>query len=89
MDCVVTNAALDMETWHDCETVQCRAGWVVELAGEAGRKLERKTTTAFAALMIYKASSTIRVSPTRFYDPNEVALADIKRCAEAENHLPI
>jgi hypothetical protein len=57
---------------------------VVTLAGEAGRALEEKTSTAFAAMQIYKASSPIRVSPARFYDPNEAAKADIERCATME-----
>jgi len=35
----------------------CRAGWVVALAGEPGRELEKITSTKFAAIQIYKASS--------------------------------
>ena len=35
-------------------------------------------------MMIYKASSNIRVSPNRFYDTNEAALTDIQRCAAEE-----
>lgn len=46
--------------------------------------LEAKTSTLFAAMQIYKASSSIRVAPTRFFGQNEIALADIKRCAELE-----
>jgi hypothetical protein len=76
-----------MESWHTCETTHCRAGWVVTLAGEEGKKLEKKTSTLFAAMQIYKASSTIRVSPTSFYDSNEVAMKDMKRCAEEEKNL--
>ena len=40
--------------------------------------------TEFAAKQIYKASSPIKVSPTRFFEPNDVAMADIERCAELE-----
>jgi hypothetical protein len=76
--------ALNMGDWHTCDTTHCRAGWVVHLAGEAGKKLERQTSTLFAAMQIYKVSSDIPVSPTRFYEKNEVALADMKRCAEME-----
>jgi len=77
--------ALDMSTWHVCETTHCRAGWVVTLAGEAGKKLESETDTCFAAMMIYKKSSPeIHVPPTRFFDSSEVAMADIRRCAEEE-----
>ena len=76
--------ALNMSTWHTCETTHCRAGWVVTLAGEEGKKLEANTSTLFAAMLIYKESSPIRVSPTRFFETNEVAMADMKRCAELE-----
>jgi hypothetical protein len=77
--------ALDMSTWHTCETTHCRAGWVVQLAGEPGAKLERQTSTLFAAMQIYKASSPVQVSPVRFFESNEVALEDMKRCAELES----
>jgi hypothetical protein len=73
-----------MGHWHTCETTHCRAGWVVHLAGEEGKKLERRTSTQFAASQIYKASSKIHVATTRFFESNEVALADMKRCAELE-----
>lgn len=63
-------------------------GWVVKLAGADGAKLEAATTTEFAAMMIYKASSDIRVSPVRFYETNDVAMADIERCAEEEAKQP-
>ncbi len=80
-----TEESLDMSTWHSCETTHCRAGWVVQLAGEAGKKLEEQTSTLFAAQQIYyKSSPNIGVSPTRFYESNEVALKDIERCAKEE-----
>jgi hypothetical protein len=75
---------LDMSTWHTCETTHCRAGWVVTLAGTKGKALEKATSTEFAAMQIYKASSPILVSPVRFYETDEVALADIERCAQEE-----
>jgi hypothetical protein len=80
--------AFDMGAWHTCETTHCRGGWVVALAGEAGKVLEERTTTLFAAMQIYKASSTVRVSPTRFFETNEVAMKDIERCAEEEKAFP-
>lgn len=77
--------ALNMSYWHSCDTAHCRAGWVVVLAGEAGRELERKTSTPFAAMQIYKASDPAnRVSPTRFFDSASVAMDDMKRLAEIE-----
>ena len=76
-----------MSTWHSCETRHCRAGWIVHLAGEKGYALEKATNSVFAALQISKASSPILISPVRFFETNEVAMADIKRCAEEEAKL--
>ena len=75
---------LDMSTWHSsCGTSHCRAGWVVTLAGEAGALLEKKTSTLFAAMQIYKASDPDHpVPPPRFFGSNDDALADMKRMAE-------
>jgi len=56
----------------------------VTLAGKEGRNLEEKTSTLFAAMQIYKASSSIRVYPPRFFDENEKALEDMKQCSEKE-----
>jgi hypothetical protein len=71
-----------MNDWHSCDTTHCRAGWVVHLAGEAGYALERKTSALFAAQQIYKASG-YEISPVRFFDTDEQAMADIRRCAVA------
>ena len=76
--------ALNMGDWHTCDTTHCRAGWVVFLAGEAGKKLEQHTSTLFAALQIYNASSPIEVSPVRFFEDNNTALEDMRKCAELE-----
>ena len=73
-----------MAKWHTCETTHCRAGWVVSLAGKAGKDLEEKTNTPLAAMAIYRASSDIRVSPSMFYVSDGEALKDMKRCAEEE-----
>jgi hypothetical protein len=71
---------LDMRNWH-CGTAHCRAGWVVTLAGEAGKALEAATSTLFAAMQIYRASDpTWRMSD--FFASNKEALADMKRLAE-------
>ena len=72
-----------METWHTCETTHCRAGWVVTLAGDAGKALEDLHNTELAAMLIYEASG-YKINPARFYDSNDDALADMKRLAEAE-----
>lgn len=76
---------LDMSDWHKCETTHCRAGWIVTLAGKDGAMIEKQTSTLFAAMQIYKASSTIRVSPVRFYETTDVAMKDIERCAAEES----
>jgi len=77
--------ALDMGNWHTCETTHCRAGWVVTLAGEAGKKLEAFHNTALAASLIYKASSPLPVTMPRFYETVPQAMADMKRLADLEN----
>lgn len=76
--------ALDMGDWHTCDTTHCRAGWVVVLAGEKGLKLEKQTSTLFAAMQIYKKSSEIKVFTRRFFESNEEAMVDMKRCAKEE-----
>jgi len=74
-----------MSDWHsDCGTTHCRAGWVVVLAGEEGLKLEKQTSTEFAAKQIYKKSSDIRVSSNKFFVNNEESMEDIIRCAKEE-----
>lgn len=79
--------ALEMGSWHSCKTTHCRGGWVITLAGAEGKRLEENTSSAFAAMAIYHKSSPIRVSPVRFYESNEVARADIERCAKEEAKL--
>lgn len=78
-----------MGSWHTCDTTHCRAGWVVNLAGPTGYELEEKTSTLFAAMQIYNASSSIVVNPPRFYETNEVALADMERCAKEEANIQV
>jgi hypothetical protein len=70
-----------MAHWH-CGTTHCRAGWVVTLAGAAGKALEAATSTLHAAMLIYRASDpTWRMS--NFFDTNTGALDDMRRLAEA------
>jgi hypothetical protein len=87
LEAVSKEGALEMNHWHSCGTTHCRGGWVVVLAGEAGKQLEDQTSSEFAAMAIYNKSSPIKVSPVRFYESNELAMADIKRCAEEEAKL--
>ncbi len=76
--------ALDMAQWHVCETTHCRAGWVVTLAGDAGKVLEWKMGTPAAAAFIYQLSDPKLERIPDFYTDNERAMADMKRLAELE-----
>ena len=44
--------ALQMQTWHTCETTHCLGGWLVHQAGELGRLLELAVGTSMAGLML-------------------------------------
>jgi uncharacterized protein YjbI with pentapeptide repeats len=74
--------ALNMESWHACETTHCRAGWVIALAGDAGKAMEFCMGTSAAAALIYLASDPKLEKIPNFYATNEDALADMKRLAE-------
>ncbi len=76
--------ALEMGDWHTCDTTHCRAGWVVALAGEEGKALEKYHGTCLAAQLIYRKSSSIKVSLLRFFDTADEAMADMKKMAELE-----
>lgn len=69
-----------MSTWHTCAQTHCRAGWAVQLAGEEGSALEAFYNTPLAAMLIYDASSDrdYKISPCRFHDDNDAALADME-----------
>jgi Leucine-rich repeat (LRR) protein len=76
----VKDGNFDMDSWHSyCGTMHCRAGWVVVLAGEAGKALEAKIGTSAAAALIYLESGVPKIPD--FHASNEDALADIKRLA--------
>ena len=75
-----------MSAWHTCDTTHCRAGWIVTLAGQEGKELEKETSTLFAAMCIYNKSSDIKVHVHRFYDVDKEAMYDIKKCAEMEKN---
>jgi uncharacterized protein YjbI with pentapeptide repeats len=77
--------ALDMSSWHSCETTHCRAGWVIALTGEAGYAMEHCLGTPAAAALIYMASDSKLEKIPNFYADNESSLADMKRLAELES----
>ena len=72
--------ALDMSTWH-CGTAHCRAGWVIALAGDAGKAMEFCLGTSAAATLIYLASDPKIERIPNFYCTNDEALADMARMA--------
>lgn len=82
---------LEMGGWHGapcdetnwCGTTHCRAGYAICLAGAAGFALEREVGPAAAGALIYAKSRPDQPIPN-FYDSNEVALADLERCAAAD-----
>jgi uncharacterized protein YjbI with pentapeptide repeats len=74
--------ALNMLTWHTCETTHCRAGWVTTLAGDAGKALEAEVGPHLAAFLIYRASDPSMVDAPNFHATDSDALADMKRLAE-------
>ena len=76
--------ALNMKNWHACETTHCRAGWVIVLAGEAGKSLEKELGTPVAAALIYYASDPALEKVPDFYEGKAAALADMRRLAEME-----
>ena len=74
-----------MSDWHTCDTTHCRAGWVVTLAGKAGKTLETYWTTNHAAWLIYRASDPGIVGRRpNFFATNDEALADMRRLADQE-----
>jgi hypothetical protein len=75
-----------MSAYHTCETTHCRAGWINVLAGKAGRDLELATDSLFAAMMISKASSPIRIPVPRYFETDQQAMADMVRCSELEKN---
>ncbi|HQS98623.1 MAG TPA: pentapeptide repeat-containing protein, partial [Novosphingobium sp.] len=76
--------ALNMSDWHTCDTTHCRAGWVVALAGDEGKALEKRIGTPAAATLIYLASDPTLEKFPSFYCDDATALADMKRLAELE-----
>jgi hypothetical protein len=79
-DAASAPGALDMGQWH-CGTTHCRAGWVVTLAGEDGKRLEARLGTSAAAALIYYASDPTLEHVPDWGASNEEALFDMARLA--------
>jgi hypothetical protein len=76
---------LDMTSWHGpnnhwCGTTHCRAGWAIHEAGEKGKALQDRFGAQIAGTLIYEASRPGQPAPC-FFDPNDDAIADIRKCA--------
>ena len=82
-EAIAGGGCLKMDTWHTCKTTHCRAGWAIEIAGEAGKELECRVGSAGAGALIFAKSYPSQMVPD-FYADNETALADIKWCASEE-----
>lgn len=81
LEAIESGGGLDMERWHTCETMHCRAGWAIRLAGSAGHSLERRFGAAKAARAIYRASTGR--SPD-FYAAPDRALKHLRLCAQVD-----
>ena len=74
------DCSLNMHTYHACATIHCRAGWAIHLAGDEGYALEKENGSFLAGMLIYEASRP-GVKAPNFFATNEVALADLRKCA--------
>ena len=73
--------ALDMGSWHSCETTHCRAGWAIVKAGESGKVLESVYGPNVAAALIYAASDPSLDRIPDWSASNEDAMDDMARLA--------
>ena len=78
---------LEMGSWHSssCSTTHCRAGWAITLAGDAGKALESEHGPHKAGRLIYQVSTG---RAPHFFASNELALEDIRECADAREVAP-
>jgi len=67
-DAALKEGALEMETWHTCDTTHCIGGTAIHQAGEVGRLLEAAVGPGIAALMLLGPDAH-----SHFYDSNEAA----------------
>jgi uncharacterized protein YjbI with pentapeptide repeats len=63
------DGALEMRTWHTCDTTHCLGGWLIHQAGEAGRLLQAAVGPGVAGLMLGGIEAH-----SHFYDSNEAAV---------------
>jgi hypothetical protein len=68
----------------NCETPYCRAEWAIYFGGIRAKELEQKTSTIFAAMMVYKYSSQVPVNPSYYLLTPEQNFSDIESCSKGE-----
>ena len=73
--------ALNMKTWHTCETTHCLGGWIVTLAKATA--LEKTFDTEGAARLILRNSRPEAPLPN-FYASDDAAMAFIEARAAEE-----
>jgi hypothetical protein len=83
--------SFDMSCWHSvsaCGTTHCRAGFAIDLAGQAGYELESRVGSAVAGALITQVSCPWLDQVPDWVANNKGALADIRACAarEAQEH---
>ena len=69
--------ALEMDTWHTCDTTHCIGGTAIHQAGEVGGLLEAAVGPGIAALMLLGPDAH-----AHFYDSNEEATAWLRSVLE-------
>ena len=69
--------ALQMNTWHTCDTTHCVAGWAIAQAGEPGRLLEAAVGSQIAGLMLLGAEAH-----RHFFDSDDDARAWLQEVLE-------
>jgi hypothetical protein len=69
--------ALEMESWHTCDTTHCIGGTAIHQAGEVGRLLEAAVGPVVAALMLLGPDAH-----AHFYDSNQAATAWLRSVLE-------
>lgn len=54
---LASSDALEMNSWHTCNTTHCLAGWAIHLSGPAGYALEAATSPSVAGAMLMPSAA--------------------------------
>jgi hypothetical protein len=77
----LVEGALDMGSWHTCETTHCLAGWAIQLSGAAGRIFEATTSPSVAGSILMPSASHL------FFAGNEEAKEWCRQQLNNTKHL--